>query len=489
MKISVTMLSAWCTLSVRQQTTRAFQSSLPNNSRQRLLDTACNRRIKPCLFWGETDNNFSTDSSQNQDRKFRSRGAPVEDNNGGGWDDFDDERRSNEPVKYNKGKSSTKNRRGQSGNYRPARSSSNRDNNNFRSSGGGRQFDRGGNTRRQRGNFDSRSHERKEADENKINMKALEEAGFQHLYGLAPVLNALSADRRSFTNDSDEDDYYERKNMIDDDIKPTAQLKPGLFIQDSKRQQQGSGKADAIEEIMRLAEEKQIRTSYVDKGQLNTLCGNRPHQGFVLRCGGLEFKQLDRLPSPSELGAKLWLVLDEVVDPQNFGALLRSAYFLGGRYSSDDDRSIGVLVCKKNSAPLSPIVSASSSGALELSTVYSTNNLPRTLNAAREEGWRIMGAAAEAPTDMFGETGEPVVCHDLEDVTEQKPTLLVLGSEGHGLRNLVARACTDFVRIPGCDTSDERNGESSSVGVDSLNVSVTGGILLWHLKSIATVQF
>eukprot|EP00957_Ditylum_brightwellii_P193171 14708715-Ditylum_brightwellii.AAC.1 len=120
-----------------------------------------------------------------------------------------------------------------------------------------------------------------------------------------------------------------------------------------------------------------------------------------------------RIPHPSTDASspRLWLVLDEVVDPQNFGALLRSAYFLGGggggggSNDNDDESvtsaspSIGIMVCAKNSAPPSPVVSAASAGALELCQVYSTSNLPRTLNAAKADGFRILGAAASAPTD------------------------------------------------------------------------------------------
>jgi 21S rRNA (GM2251-2'-O)-methyltransferase len=126
-------------------------------------------------------------------------------------------------------------------------------------------------------------------------------------------------------------------------------------------------------------------------------------------------------------------------------------------------------------APPSPVVSAASAGALELSQVYSTNNLPRTLNAAKEDGWRILGAAASAPSGMDTE------CLDLQDVKageSQPPTILVLGSEGHGLRTLVAKACSGFVRVPGSESTSV--GGDTNAGVDSLNVSVTGGIMLWH---------
>jgi 21S rRNA (GM2251-2'-O)-methyltransferase len=203
----------------------------------------------------------------------------------------------------------------------------------------------------------------------------------------------------------------------------------------------------------------------------------------VLRCGKLEFEQLSRIPHPRDdpSAPSVWLVLDEVVDPQNLGALLRSAFFLGGT-------SAGVLVCSKNSAPPSPVVSAASAGALELMEVYSTSNLPRTLNNARDDGFRIVGASSSVPRSSVSDNGEEEgdlpPLYELQQLPprgagqDDKPVLLVLGSEGHGLRTLVAKACSEFVRIPSGEAADE---ESSNAGVDSLNVSVTGGILLWHL--------
>mmetsp|Transcript_28675 Transcript_28675/g.47759 ORF Transcript_28675/g.47759 Transcript_28675/m.47759 type:complete len:185 (-) Transcript_28675:937-1491(-) len=181
-------------------------------------------------------------------------------------------------------------------------------------------------------------------------------------------------------------------------------------------------------------------------------------------------------------------------------------------------RTVGVLVCSKNSAPPSPIVSAASAGALEILDVYSTANLPRTLNQAREDGFRIVGASSSVPSSLtnnnkgndIDDDDKDVVprLYDLQDLpvlgTDDRPVLLVLGSEGHGLRNLVAKACTEFVRIPSGvvaatvantnndddddddenDEDDEQDGkDSSEAGVDSLNVSVTGGIMLWHLLS------
>lgn len=309
-----------------------------------------------------------------------------------------------------------------------------------------------------------------DADNNqkKINMKALEGSGYEHLYGLAPVRNALRAQKREFKPlenrfllDVDDGDDPSSTDETDD-RKPEAQFRPYLFLQERKgKVGRGADKSMQAEEVQRLAEELGLPVAHVDKGVLNTLSGNRPHQGCVLRCGKLEFEPLSRLPMEAD-SPRLWLVLDEVVDPQNLGALLRSAYFFG---------KVAVLVCAKNSAPPSPTVSASSAGALEDMTVYATNSLPRTLTAAEQDGFRIIGASASSPPDS------DIPVYDLDKLpvntdTNGPPTLLVLGSEGHGIRSLVASTCTEFVKIPGVANQDS---------VDSLNVSVTGGILMWHL--------
>lgn len=286
-------------------------------------------------------------------------------------------------------------------------------------------------------------------EEGKINMRALEEEGLEHIYGLSPVLNALQSKRRDFTAKHEKED-----------IKSEAQLCPYLFLQEGSSNRIGE-KAKQANDIISMADELDIPIARVDKGALNTLSGNRPHQGFVLRSYGLPFDRQDRLLSPDDEDAPLlYLVLDEVVDPQNFGALLRTAYFLGG------GQDVKVLTCHKNSAPPSPTVSAASAGALELMNVYSTSNLPRTLSRAKEDGWHILGAAITVDAD----------CYDLTDMESPlQPTVLVLGSEGFGLRTLVARCCSAFVRI---------QGHSHHDGIDSLNVSVTGAIMMSHLLKL-----
>jgi len=336
-------------------------------------------------------------------------------------------------------------------------------------------------------------------------------------------------------DDNDVDDNRNSETKRKKIIKPEAQTKPHLFVQETtlennKRSFRSNAKVEASNEIVSLAKQYELPIVEVDKGMLNTLCGNRPHQGFVLRCGGRDFTPIKQLPvdNKSASGPKIWLALDEVVDPQNLGALLRSSYFLGrgaGTLNIDDEDDtgsggdVGIIVCSKNSSPLSPAVSAASAGALEFMTVYSTSNLPKLLNSAKEDGWRILGAAADVPDnrgresnkngelalglddtgwdlgedddeekeDINANTKQQQQHHELHKVdASSSPTILVLGSEGRGLRTLVARACTGFVSVPGGSVGGggyDDDDDNTQAGVDSLNVSVTGGILLWHFLS------
>ena len=181
----------------------------------------------------------------------------------------------------------------------------------------------------------------------------------------------------------------------------------------------------------------------------------RPHNGVALDASPLASTPVDRLPAWDGGGAPpVWLALDEVVDPQNLGAMLRTAHFLGVD---------GVVVCAKNSAPLSPAVSKASSGALESVDVRAAGVMHRFLSRCAEDGWDVLGAAGEARARDVSDIGR---------VT--KPTVLVMGNEGAGLRTNVRRACADFVRVPGGDDAAEST-------VDSLNVSVATGILLHAL--------
>ena len=226
--------------------------------------------------------------------------------------------------------------------------------------------------------------------------------------------------------------------------------------------------AGAIEQMQQLARESSVPIEWVDKHTLNQLTDNRPHQGVVLQAQPLGFVSLSKPPAiDAAAPPPVWLALDEVTDAHNFGALLRSAYFLG---------ATGIVVSDKNSAPLSPTVSKASAGAMELMQVHSTRNLVRFLGNAQEAGWLVIGAALD----------DAVVPADLDPLEASRPTILVLGSEGHGLRLSVLRACEQRVCVPrgtsGAAVAGAGGTDYSSL-VDSLNVSVAGALLISALLS------
>jgi len=259
------------------------------------------------------------------------------------------------------------------------------------------------------------------------------------LYGVSPVVAALAAGRREVHR---------------------------VFVQDGLGGGQGRSQAkdrNLAQRVRRAAEEAGVPVDTVDKHTLNLLANNRPHQGLAADVGPLAPTLLPGAP-PREgrSGAPpLWLALDEVSDPQNLGAILRSAHFMGVD---------GVAVCARNSAPLSAAVSKASAGALEVMDVHEVRNLPRFLTACQEEGWDVLGAdAGEGSADVRG-------CRP------RGPCVLVMGSEGFGLRPLVARACTGRVRIDGGNGAGAAGPTwAGEFEVDSLNVSVATGVLLHSL--------
>lgn len=579
------------------RTTTAFSygsrnSSFSTTMQLSRISSSTNTQRFGLKMWGESPSSYSPKNKNNKDRKssssssswyggddssssnnrggnkrvMRNRNAgssngrdrrPTSESSGGGWDEFDNEnydRSYNSPSTKRNNRNSNNSGRGERGNNNFRRGNNNNNNNNYQRD---RSF-RGGNQNNRRNKGVNNKDKNKNPKDIKMNLRFLEASGFEHVYGLAPVLNALGANRRDFSpstpdgaNDTDNDDvdderlqniheFYKDEDEEDDDydyyqdtinknkeeeikkketplktsdLKPQAQATPYLFVQQTFQEQHGritrkgksSDKTKAAQDIIQLAQENDVPIAYVEKGDLNALSNNRPHQGYVLRCRPLSMMPLDRLPKPSDNQditttaieepdqAQIWLVLDEVVDPQNFGALLRSAFFF---FSSDDTDSngknkIGIMVCAKNSSPPTPAVSAASAGALELMTVYSTNNLIKTLNQAKLDGWRILGASADENISAGSteEERETIPCTSLNNLKLSKGenVVLVMGSEGHGLRTLVSRACTEFVKIPpvimDSAVNDEDSNHSSRVGVDSLNVSVSGGILLWKITN------
>lgn len=270
------------------------------------------------------------------------------------------------------------------------------------------------------------------------------------IYGVGPVLAALSAGRREFYS---------------------LYIQEGLDLSGNNRKKKDK---KGFERVLRMAEKVGLSKKEVSKHDLNMFADNRPHQGLVLDVSPLEMVGIKELEpvSTEEESTPLWVALDEVTDPQNLGAIIRSAYFFG---------AAGIVLCAKNSAPLSGVVSKASAGSLELVELRSCKNMMQFLKSSAENGWRVIGGSVSSRAVP------------LREIVPGAPTILVLGSEGTGLRPLVERSCTQLVKIPGnipvdIIVGEDEDDHSSSgqnfrsfMAVESLNVSVAAGVLLHHL--------
>ncbi|NOS89816.1 MAG: 23S rRNA (guanosine(2251)-2'-O)-methyltransferase RlmB [Methylococcaceae bacterium] len=192
-----------------------------------------------------------------------------------------------------------------------------------------------------------------------------------------------------------------------------------------------------------------ITPEKVDKKRLDRLADGSNHQGIVIAVempGELTEHELktavENLNEPA-----LFLVLDNIQDPHNLGACLRTA---------DATRVHGVIITKDKATGITPTVCKVASGAAETVPVYQVTNLSRTLRWLKDEGLWIIGAAGET-ADVLYKTDFTV------------PMALVMGAEGTGLRRLTKDHCDMLVAVP-------MLGQ-----VDSLNVSVATGVLLYEV--------
>ena len=286
----------------------------------------------------------------------------------------------------------------------------------------------------------------------------------EFVYGFHPVVAALQANKRQVHRvflQADKDTAAES----------TAATSSSTLHRESEKQQLHA----AIQRYI-----PQLSVEYIDRQQLNLLSEDRPHNGVVIDASPLQPPLSDTLPTAASMHvpaggesaaaalSPLWLLLDEVQDPQNLGAIVRSAAFFG---------AAGVVLCKKNCAPLSPVASKASSGCLETLDVRWCKSTMRLLDDAKQAGWRLVGLSAE-------EVSEAKRVRDCRQFAVSGPTVLVVGNEGRGLRTLVRQSCDELLSIRGSDGVAGAAGEvAESALLDSLNVSTAVAIALYQCSN------
>ncbi len=201
--------------------------------------------------------------------------------------------------------------------------------------------------------------------------------------------------------------------------------------------------------LVREVEATGVPFEWTSRVELAQLVGTTRHQGIAAWVEDLAYSDPEapfrRAESLGEM--PLLVLLDGITDPQNYGAIIRSAEALGAH---------GVVSEERRSAPLSAATVKASAGAASRIPLVRVKNLPRYIEALKARGVWVYGLAGEA-------------ARSLEEADYRRPLALVIGSEGKGMRRLVREKCDELLRIP-------LRGSTPA-----LNASVAAGIAIYRV--------
>lgn len=207
-------------------------------------------------------------------------------------------------------------------------------------------------------------------------------------------------------------------------------------------------KGDIIDQIRTSGRKAGIQVQEVPAGKLRELVPQGESQGVAAYRGSFRFYTLEELVQGIPKNpAPVILALDSIQDTHNVGALLRTAEAAGIN---------GVIMTKHNSAPVNDTVLKTSAGALEMMKISMVDNLVHAFTYLKENGYWILGTSLGAKQSYC-------------DVDYRVPLVIVVGNEEKGMRPLVEKNCDILVKIP------------MAGKINSLNVSVAGGIMMFEM--------
>ena len=212
----------------------------------------------------------------------------------------------------------------------------------------------------------------------------------------------------------------------------------------------------SISEIINLAKERHLVLQSISTDKLDTLCGGQRHQGIAAYAAPVDYVELDDILNLAKNRGEdpFLILLDELEDPHNLGAILRTADAVGAH---------GILIPKHRSCPLSSVVAKTSAGAVEYVPVARIGNVAQTLEGLKKQGLWVAGADMDGTENYY-------------EANLTGPIVLVIGSEGHGVSRLTKEACDFIVKIP-------MRGK-----VNSLNASNAAAILAYEILKQRTLQ-
>lgn len=212
---------------------------------------------------------------------------------------------------------------------------------------------------------------------------------------------------------------------------------------------QSGEKNGSLKKIIAVAREKKIVVTETERRRLDAMSVTHSHQGVIAFAAAREYSTVeDILKSAADKGEQPFIVIaDDLTDPHNLGSVIRTANAAGAH---------GVIIPKRNSVGLSPVVEKTSAGALEFTPVARVSNLASTIEFLKKKNIWVVGA------DMDG--SETIYTHDFSGAVA-----IVVGSEGKGVPRLVREKCDFIVSIP-------MNGQ-----INSLNASVAAALMMYEV--------
>ena len=186
-----------------------------------------------------------------------------------------------------------------------------------------------------------------------------------------------------------------------------------------------------------------------DRRKLDFMSVTKAHQGVIAVCAVRDYCSIDEILSLAEERGEdpFVIVCDEISDPHNLGAIIRSAECAGAH---------GLVIPKRRSAGLTAIVDKASAGAAEHARIARVANIPAALKELKERGLWVYGTAADGANDLW-------------HTDFSGPVALVIGSEGDGMGRLVRESCDFILSLP-------MKGK-----ISSLNASVAGAIVMYEI--------
>lgn len=249
-------------------------------------------------------------------------------------------------------------------------------------------------------------------------------------------------ENRSITNkepDAEDNHMIEGRNAVLEAFR-SGKTVDKLYIQDGLRD-------GVISSILRDAKKRDVIVNFVTKDKLDMMSKNKKHQGVMAICAAYEYADIeDIFDKAEEKGEPPFIfILDEIEDPHNLGAIIRTANLCGAH---------GVIIPKRRAAGLTATVVKASAGAINYTPVAKVTNIAKTIDELKERGMWF------ACADMDGDS--------MYDCNLTGSLGLVIGNEGSGVSRLVKEKCDYVVSIP-------MMGD-----IDSLNASVAAGVLAYE---------